>query len=146
MAVRRNVTQTATAVAASYTVTLGAHQTGDLLLVPLTQQGGATTIAPDATATTAGWQILAQARASTVVRLALAWKIAASSSEPNPTFTGTNDDWVGSCIVIQDAHATPFGSIVSGTDYTITTYSAATSYTAPALTSAADGCLLMWFT
>lgn len=146
MAVRRHVTQTPTAVAASYTVTLGAHQTGDLLLVQLTQQGGATTIAPDATATAAGWQILAQARASTTVRFALAWKIAASASEPNPTFTGSNDDWLGSCIVEDDAHASPFGSIVSGTDYTITAHdTSSTTITPGALTTAVDGCKLMWF-
>jgi hypothetical protein len=55
MARRISVTETPTAAATTYAVTLGAHQDGDILFVCLTQDGGAATaIAPNAAATTAG--------------------------------------------------------------------------------------------
>jgi hypothetical protein len=106
-----STTQTATASAASYTVTLGAHVSGDLLLVFLTQDVGGTTIAPDATSATAGWAMIGTQAASGSSRSAWAWLIADSASEVNPVFTGATDDWIGTCLVIRDAHATaPFGA------------------------------------
>lgn len=140
-----STTQTATAAAATYTVTLGAHQSGDLLLIKLSQDGGGTAIAPDATATTAGWAMIGTQAASSASRSAWAFLIADSASEVNPTFTGANDDWIGTCLVIRDAHATaPFGSLVQGTDWQRTDWDAVNSSNSGALTTAVDGCLLLY--
>lgn len=142
-----STTQTATAVAASYTVTLGAHVSGDLLLVCLSQDGGGTTIAPDATATTAGWAMIGTQAASGASRQAWAYLIADSASEGNPTFTGANDDWIGTCLVIRDAHASPFGSLVDGTDFKRSDWNnvaTAASNLSGDLTSAVDECLLIY--
>jgi hypothetical protein len=140
-----NTTQTVEATSGtSYAVTLGAHQTGDLLLVFLTQQTGATSIAPGATAATAGWSILVQERGSTTVRHAVAWVVATSNAMANPTFTGSNNAWLGACLVVRDAHASPFGSLVDGTDFNSTGYAGATSFTTGALTTAVNECLVLY--
>lgn len=140
-----STTQTATAAAASYTITLGAHQSGDLLLVKLSQDGGGTAIAPDAAATTAGWAMIGTQAASGGSRSAWAFLIADSASEVNPTFTGANDDWIGTCLVIRDAHATtPFGSLVSGTDFVRTDWNNVSSSNSGALTTATGECLLIY--
>ena len=140
-----NTTQTATASAATYTVTLGAHQSGDLLLVCLSNDGGGTTLAPDATSATAGWAMIGTQAASGGVRGAWAYLIADSSSEVNPVFTGANASWIATCVVIRDAHATaPFGSLVSGTDFVRTDWNNVSSSASGSLTSAVNECLLLY--
>lgn len=142
-----NTLQTSVAVAATYTASLGPHIDGDLLLVLLSQDGGGTTIAPDATATTAGWAMIPGQAIGTACRQAWAYKIVGTGEAPvaNPTFTGANDDWIATCLVIRDAHATaPFGSVVSGTDYVRTNHAAAYSTTSGSLTTAVDECLLIY--
>lgn len=137
-----NTTQTDAVVAASYTVSLGAHQTGDLLLVFLAQDGGATAIST----ASSGWSVLIQERAGSASRHAVAYCIASSGAEAAPVFSGSNDDWLGCCVVVRDAHATPFGSLVDGTDFASDTFSTGGSHSTPALTSATDGCLLFYST
>ena len=141
-----STTQTATASAASYTVTLGAHVSGDLLLVCLSQDGGGTAIAPDATSATAGWAMIGTQAASGAARQAWAYLIADSASEVNPVFTGATDDWIGTCLVVRDAHATaPFGATpTSGTDFVRTDWNSVNSSASGALTTAVDECLLLY--
>lgn len=144
-----SATQTATASAATYTVTLGAHVSGDLLLVCLSQDGGGTAIAPDATSTTAGWAMIGTGAASQGCRGQWAYLIADSASEVNPVFTGANDDWIGTCVVVRDAHATnPFGATpTSGTDFVKADWGNSTNINygdSGALTSAVDECLLIY--
>lgn len=143
-----STTQTATAIAASYTVTLGAHVSGDLLLVCLSQDGGGTAIAPDATSATAGWAMIGTGAASQGCRGQWAYLIADSASEVNPVFTGANDDWIGTCLVIRDAHATaPLGSLVDGTDFKKADWGNSTNINfgdSGALTTAVDECLLIY--
>ena len=144
-----NTTETATAIAATYQVTLGPHQSGDLLLVCLSQDGGGTAIAPDATSATAGWAMIGTGAASQGCRGQWAYLIADSASEVNPVFTGANDDWVGTCIVIRDAHATaPFGATpTSGTDFVKSDWGNSTNINyadSGSLTSAVDECLLIY--
>jgi len=95
--------------ATTYPVTLGAHVDGDLLLVCLTQDGGgATDIAPNAAAVTAGWAMIGTQAASQSSRQAWAYKYVGAGEAPvaDPTFTGNNDDWIGACNVVRNAHAT----------------------------------------
>ena len=143
-----STTKTATASAASYTVTLGEHVSGDLLLVCLSQDGGGTAIAPDATSATAGWAMIGTGAASQGCRGQWAYLIADSAAEVNPVFTGANDDWIGTCLVIRDAHATaPLGSVVDGTDYKKADWGNSTNINygdSGALTTAVDECLLIY--
>lgn len=110
MAYRVNVTDSPYQTpATTYPVTLGAHQDGDLLLVKLVQDGaGATNIAPNAAAVTAGWAMIGTQAQSQSCRSAWAYKYVGAGQAPvsNPTFTGNNDDWIGTCIVIRDADPT----------------------------------------
>ncbi len=136
-----NTTQTATAVAATYTVTLGAHQTNDLLLVLVSQDGGGTNI----TTASSGWAMIGTGAASGSSRSQWAYKVAASGAEANPQFSGANDDWIGTCIVVRDADpTTPFGSLVSGTDFVRTDWNNVSSSASGALTTAVDECLLLY--
>ena len=97
-----NVTDTATAVGATYSVTLGAHQTNDLLLVKVSQDGGGTSI----TTASSGWTMYGTQAQSQAQRSAWAYKVAASGAESSPSFSGANDDWIGTCLVIRDADTT----------------------------------------
>ncbi len=98
-----SVTETARVLTgATYTVALGAHQANDLLLCLLSQDGGATAITAPG-----GWTMIGTQAASQGVRQAWAYKVAASGAESNPTFSGSNDDWQGTCYVIRDADTTP---------------------------------------
>lgn len=98
-----SVTETARVLTgATYTVALGAHQANDLLLCLLSQDGGATAITAPG-----GWTMIGTQAASQGVRQAWAYKVAASGAESNPAFSGSNDDWQGTCYVIRDADTTP---------------------------------------
>lgn len=143
MAYILNVTETDAATAATYTVELGLHATGDLLLVCLTQDGAATAITQSGGS---DWTFLGTQAASGGCRQAWAYKIATSGSETNPTFAGSNDDWLGVCLVIRDAHATePFGATpTSGTDFVRTDWNAVSVSASGSLTTAVDDCLLIY--
>lgn len=192
MSRRISVTETATAAAATYAVTLGAHVTDDYLFVCLTQDGGTTTISLGSNVLTSvtaatdtfvysgadvfndgiqvefsgtlgtsltantrywvrdlntgaksfkvsatqggavfdvtgspsgvtchrmtggasannncvGWAIIGSQAAFADSRQVWAYAIATSGSMPTPTFTGTNDDWLGTCVVIREADTT----------------------------------------
>lgn len=105
-----NKTSTDTATGATYAVDLGDHVSGDLLLIKLSQDGGGTEIAPDSAAATAGWQMIGTQAQSAVQRSVWAYLVADSASETNPTFTGANDDWIGTAYTIRDAGATPIAN------------------------------------
>ena len=82
------------AASSSITVTLDTHASGDVIVLILAQDGGGTTIAPDATAVTAGWTMIGTQAASGASRCAVAYLICDSAAEANPTFTGANDEWI----------------------------------------------------
>lgn len=50
-----------------------------------------------------GWAIIGTQAASQAVRQVWAYKFATGAGTATPTFTGTNDDWLGTCLVIRDA-------------------------------------------
>lgn len=143
MAYILNVTETDEATAATFTVTLGLHATGDLLLVCLTQDGAATAITQSGGS---DWTFLGTQAASGGCRQAWAYKIATSGSETNPTFAGSNDEWIATCLVIRDAHPTaPFGATpTSGVDFVRKDYNNVGTDTSGALTTAEDDCLLLY--
>lgn len=143
MAYILNVTDTDEATAATYTVSLGAHATGDLLLVCLSQDGGGTTIAQSGGS---DWTFLGTQAASGGCRQAWAYKVATSGAETNPTFSGANDEWLATSLVIRDADpVNPFGaSPASGTDYVRTDWDAVQTSNSGALTTAVDECLLIY--
>lgn len=95
-----------------------------------------------------GWKMLGMQKnaAGGGMRKAFGYKIATSSNETAPTFYGASDDWYGITQVILDAHATaPFGSETDGTDWAITnTTATGTTVDNPSLTTATDGCLLIY--
>lgn len=124
----------------SFTPSLPAHSPGDLLLAMCVNDGGGTTI------TVGGdWAIIGTQAAAGGVRSVWAYLIADSSSETAPTFSGANDEWSGCTIVVRDAHATaPFGSLVSGTDFLRTDWTAGYSAQAGQITTAVDECLLLY--
>ena len=74
------------------------HQTGDLLLHIIANDTGTVEISA-----TAGWtELLTQDRINGS-RSAIFYKFAASSSEPDPDFTGSGDGWGVTAIAIPDA-------------------------------------------
>lgn len=138
-----NTTQTAgTTSGATYTVTLGAHATNDLLLCCLVNDQTSTNITAPA-----GWAMIGT-QAASITKHAWAYKIAASGSETNPQFSGGSAAWFGVCLVVRDADAsTPFGSLVSGTDYIRSDWTTGTTHASnedATLTTAANGCLLLY--
>jgi len=139
-----SVTNTSPGTSSSQTPTLPTHLTGDLLLIECVQDGGGTTITPDAASVTAGWAVIPDQAQSGASRSAWVWKVAASGSETSPTITGAADNWAISILVIRDAHASPFGSVVDGTDYKRTSWNAAWNADTGALTTGADDCLLIY--
>lgn len=139
-----NVTDTVyqSTTTATPTATLGAHQTNDVLLIALTNDGGGTTITAPA-----GWTMIGTQAASQGVRSAFAFKVAASGSETNPTFGGANDEWNIACIVIRDADPTTPISTVQGTDWQRVDWGNSGSIstgTAGALTTAAADALIFF--
>ena len=125
---------------ANYTITLGTHITGDLLLCFANNDLGSTALST----ATAGWALIGTTADSSSSRSAWFWKVAASGAETEPTIAGTSAGWAGTCLVIRDAHASPFGSIVDGTDYKRKDWDAVNSTTSAAVTTAVDGCLLIY--
>lgn len=82
------------AAASSITVTLDTHASGDVIVLIFQQDGGGTAIAPNATATTAGWTMIGTQAASGASRTAVGYLICDSSAEANPTFTGATEEWI----------------------------------------------------
>lgn len=54
----------------------------------------------------AGWAMVGTQAASQGARMAFAYKIASGAGTASPTFTGTNDDWIGTCVVWRDVDIT----------------------------------------
>ena len=119
---------TNSAATASFAVTEPAHLADDVLFYVITQDGGATTIAT----TDADWTFLAGQTAASGSRTVVAWKVG-TGTPATSTFTGSNDEWVFSKIVVRDADTTaPVGS-----DFARASWSGATG-TNPALTTTSD--------
>ncbi len=93
------VVETPTATGSPYTVRLGTHQTGDLLLVCLTNDNGGTTIAQSGGS---DWTIIGTQAASQASRQVWAYKIAASGAEANPAFTVNAAGVQGTSMVWRD--------------------------------------------
>jgi len=125
------------AAIATYTPDLTAldYTTGDLILLCITQDNGGTTIAT----ATSGWNIVGTQSANGGSRQVWAYKVAASSSETDPEFTGTNDDWVVQMFVVRGADtSTPIHASARGD------WNAAEEVDSPALTTTNDDCLLFY--
>lgn len=144
--------QTISAASASFTASLqSGYQTNDILKITISQDGGGTTIAPDAAAVTAGWVIVGGAggqAASAGSRQVIALCRATSGAMTNPTFTGANDEWIADCRIIRDVDtAWNLSTLVSGTDYIRADYDLTAvkgRATSGALTTATANCLLAY--
>lgn len=130
----RKLSQESTA-SASYTPTLPSHATDDLLLICITQDGGGTTIST----ATSGWNMIGTQAASGAARQAWAYKIAASGAETNPTFSGSNDEWISTTFIVRDADTTtPIDGNVR------TDWNAVASSNSGSLTPSVNNCLLFY--
>lgn len=123
------------AAGTAFTVALGAHQTNDLLLAFVVQNGGTGTISAPG-----GWTIIGTQAAGGSVRSVFAYKLAASSSETNPQFTSSlSAEWSGGALVVRDADT---GTLFDGTAVRVDTASA-TTLVSGAITTSYDGSLVI---
>ena len=96
-----NVTDSALQTSgASYTVSLGAHQVGDLLLCKVSSSITGTTIAAPV-----GWTMIGTQADSQGQRSAWGYKYAASGAETNPAFTVASGHTYGTALVIRGANS-----------------------------------------
>jgi len=102
MAYILRVAQGGSVDASSHTPTLPAHVSGNLIVVCLANKTGITAIST----ATSGWTLVGTQGAFQSCRGAIAWKIAASSAETAPTFSGQNDWWTSFVYIISDHDAT----------------------------------------
>lgn len=102
MAYILRVAQGGSVDASSHTPTLPAHVSGNLIVVCLSNKTGITAIST----ATSGWTLVGTQGAFQSCRGAIAWKIAASSAETAPTFSGQNDWWTSFVYIISDHDAT----------------------------------------
>ncbi|CAB4153229.1 hypothetical protein UFOVP610_54 [uncultured Caudovirales phage] len=120
---------------ASITPVLPTHATNDLILICITQDVGTTAIST----ATSGWAMIGTQSVSGGCRQAWAYKVAASSSEPDPTFSGTNDDWITQTHIIKDADTT---TPIHGNARA--NFNAVQTLASPALTTTNDDILLLY--
>lgn len=122
---------------ASYVSSFGdlSYVTNDLIIQCVTQDGGATAIAT----ATSGWNAIGTQAASGGSRQGWFYKLAASSSETAPTYTGSNDDWIVQTIIIRDVDTTtPIH------DNARADWNAVETVNSPALTTTNNDCLLLY--
>src|SRR5512140_257926 len=86
------------------------HQANDILLARVTQDVGSATIVAT------GWIQIGTQSAAQVQRTTAFWKLATSSSEPDFSATGTNDEWCVSIDVIRGANTTTPIHVFNQTD------------------------------
>ena len=114
----------------TFTSANGTHVADDLLVHIIGNDTGTTAITASA-----GWTELLTQTTTTGSRAAIFYKIAASSSEADPVFTGTGDGWAVTSMVIRDADtSTPFDAsaqsiIGAGTTVTYPTVTTTTANT-----------------
>ncbi len=121
---------------ASYTPSLQSHVANDLLVIYVFQDGGGT----DITTATSGWNKHGTFASSGSSRGGFFSKLAASSSETDPTFAGANDEWGAIVMVIKDADTTtPIDGISTRGDW-----NNVNTRSTPALTTSTNNCLLLY--
>lgn len=125
---------TVSTAAASKAADMPVHASGNLLLAIISNDTGGTTIT-----VTAGWTQVTTQSANLTQRVAIYYKIAASSSE---TFTasGANDDWNITMMTIQEFDATTPIHASARFDMPST----AATCASPALTTTNNNCLLVY--
>ncbi len=119
------------AAASSITVPLPPHQANDLLLVAVTNDGGGTAFSAS------GWTLIGTQAASQGIRHGWLYKIAASSSETDPTISGATDEWAALALVIRDVDTTTPIHASAKTD-------SLAPIASPSLTPTVDNCLLLY--
>ena len=127
------------------TVVLPPHQTGDVLVIFLSQDGGGTTVSESGGSS---WTVRNPSSVTGAARQAVAYKRVTSAPESDPTFTGSSSEaWSVLTVVVRDADATTPINTSSGTGYASNTF---TSFPAasPSLTTGSgdsgDGALLLY--
>lgn len=114
------------------------HQTGDLLLAQVSQDGGTGTFSAT------GWTVLGTHAASSGIRSGWLGRIAVSAAEADPVFESTlTDDMVVTIYVIRDADtsSTVLNAIHRTVKADVTTSGPQTS---PATSTTLDNCLLLY--
>lgn len=121
----------------SFSLPLPPHQSGDLLLCLVTQDGGTGTI------TISGWTAIGTHAASAGVRSGWFGKIATSSSETDPAISSTlSDDIAATIYVVRDADTTStVANAIHASAKNDTTTGAQAS---AALTTTVDNCLILY--
>lgn len=140
-------------ISTSFQPLLAQHVTDDLLLVCLTQDTGATAI----NTVTPGWLLIGTQLAFGSSRQVWYYKIATSSSELDPTFTGSNEEWIAFAFTVKDVDTVtpihdsarsnwnnpasgviPSASLTTTNDNCLVFYSWGTDGTAPLITPPSD--------
>lgn len=120
---------------ASYTQPIpDGHQSGDILLAILSQDGGGTTIA------VSGWTQIGTQAAAGAQRTTAFWKLAASSSEADLSATGATDEWAVTILVVRGANTSTPIDVQARADFA----SNVSSMAAPASTTTSANALAIW--
>lgn len=125
---------TVSTAAASKVADMPVHASGNLLLAVISNDTGGTTIT-----VTAGWTQVTTQSANLTQRVAIYYKIAASSSETF-TATGATDDWNITMMAIEEFDATTPIHASARFDMPAT----AATCASPSLTTTNDNCLLVY--
>lgn len=133
--VRKNEGYYDEAITTTYTPTLPAHQSGDLLLIAIcVDTGNAAAMTNDAS-----WTFVGTQATNGGIRHLWAYKIAASSSETVTFTAGAASYWNHFCYVINDHDAsTP----IDGSAYAA--WSSVSSFSSPSFSTSTDGCLVFY--
>jgi len=111
------------------------HQTDDLIVLIVTQDGGGTTIS-----TPTGFTIINTQAVSQGQRTACFYKVATSSSEPDISMTGATDDWIVCAVLVRGIDTT---TPINGSDRTDSVDSTSNSLTSGTVTTTEDNCLVL---
>lgn len=112
------------------------HQTNDLCLVFVSQDGGGTTISTPTGFTQVDSQAQVQGNRTTAFR-----RILTSSSEPDISMTGATDEWIITAQVWRGVDTT---TPINTSNRTDSANSTSSSLTLAALTTTSDNCAVAW--
>lgn len=112
------------------------HQANDLALAFVNQDTGTAT----AITNSSGWTELTTQAAANAQRLAVFYKVVASSSEPDLVLAGHNENWCGTVVLIRGA--SPTTPINASARANVLSGSTSSSWT-PGVTTTAANCLVL---
>jgi hypothetical protein len=114
------------------------HQTNDLILMFIGQDGGGTNI----TTAASGWNLIGSQSAAQGQRSVVYWKLATSSNEPDVDWSGANDEWCVYAVVVRGVNTS---NPINGFDRTDSANSTSNNLTSGAVTTDEANCLVFSF-